>query len=631
MVKTLEVAEAADLGYDMVLSNTFHLFLAPGPELIERFGGVHGFMRWDKPVITDSGGFQVFSMGHGTVADEIKGRAAAAASAPGAILGIDEQGVRFRSYVDGAEKFMGPETSMAVQAALGSDIALVFDECLPFHVTREYTRALAPSARTAGSTAASPGTREHGPDWQGVYGIVQGGVDEELRRWSAREVAARDTFGLAIGGTLGQDKPQMYEVVGWTTEELPEERPRHLLGIGDVDDLLRGVELGIDTFDCAMPTRIGRHGMAIVPDPERRWRVDLAKGRYRESDEPLCQGCPCAACARRLHAAPTCTTSSACARRPARGSSRCTTSPTCSSSWPPCATRSTPGWLAEAVAAARAGAAPWAAAASACCRSIRPWTWSTVCCDVAARRVAQLDRRALRRRRRAARRRRPRSPRSAGSAISPRSAAERQLRRRRRAAGARASRARRARRGRRRAARAARRLGDRLQPRAGAAAACARAASSRTCARASASPRCRSPGAAASPPSAPARRRAAPSASACSIAAASAKRSAGSRSSARATTSESAGGMLGVDLVQRRRRARVLLAREVGQRGRLVGQPPREQLVGDDAERVEVGGGPGRLAARLLGREVGGGAEHRADLASCRTARPPWRCRSRRA
>jgi queuine tRNA-ribosyltransferase len=297
VVKTLEVSEAGDLGYDMVLSNTFHLFLAPGPELVERFGGVHRFMRWDKPVITDSGGFQVFSMGHGTVADEIKGRAnPAAPQGNGAIIGIDEEGVRFRSYVDGSERFMGPETSMSVQAALGSDIALVFDECLPFHVTREYT------ARSTERThrwldRCLSWHEQHGPEGQAVYGIVQGGVDEELRRWSAQEVAARPTFGLAIGGTLGQDKPQMYEVVGWTTEELPEERPRHLLGIGDVDDLLRGVELGIDTFDCAMPTRIGRHGMAIVPDPEHRWRVDLAKGRFRDSDEPLCEGCPCAACA----------------------------------------------------------------------------------------------------------------------------------------------------------------------------------------------------------------------------------------------------------------------------------------------------------------------------------------------
>jgi len=298
VVKTLEVSEAGELGYDMVLSNTFHLFLTPGAELIERLGGVHRFMRWDKPVITDSGGFQVFSMGHGTVADEIKGRGTQTRppERSGAIIGIDEEGVRFRSYVDGAERFMGPETSMGVQAALGSDIALVFDECLPFHVTRDYT------ARSTERThrwldRCISWHDQGGPEWQGVYGIVQGGVEEDLRRWSAQEVASRGTFGLAIGGTLGRDKAQMYEVVGWTTEELPEERPRHLLGIGDVDDLLRGVELGVDTFDCAMPTRLARHGMAIVPDPERRWRVDLAKGRFRDSDEPLCDGCPCPACA----------------------------------------------------------------------------------------------------------------------------------------------------------------------------------------------------------------------------------------------------------------------------------------------------------------------------------------------
>ncbi len=126
---------------------------------------------------------------------------------------------------------------------------------------------------------------------------MQGGTDEQLRRWSAQEVAARDVGGIAVGGTLGEDKAQMYEVVGWALDELGEARPRHLLGIGEVDDLLRGVELGIDTFDCAMPTRIGRHGMAIVPDPGARWRVDLSKGRWRGADEPLLEGCPCPACA----------------------------------------------------------------------------------------------------------------------------------------------------------------------------------------------------------------------------------------------------------------------------------------------------------------------------------------------
>jgi queuine tRNA-ribosyltransferase len=141
---------------------------------------------------------------------------------------------------------------------------------------------------------------EHGPQDQAVYGIVQGGVEGDLRRESAQTVAASACDGIAIGGSLGRDKAQMHEVVGWTTAELDAhapQRPRHLLGIGDVDDLVRGVALGIDTFDCAMPTRIGRHGMAVVPDPAHRWRVDLAKGRFRTSDEPLLEGCPCPACA----------------------------------------------------------------------------------------------------------------------------------------------------------------------------------------------------------------------------------------------------------------------------------------------------------------------------------------------
>jgi len=296
VVKTLEVAEAGALGYDMVLGNAFHLFLSPGHELIAELGGLHRFMRWDGPVITDSGGFQVFSMGHGTVADEIKGRQAQA-DRTGSILGITEEGVAFRSYLDGSERFMGPETSMEVQAALGSDIALVFDECLPFHVSRDYTaRSTERTHRWLDRCLAWHA--EHGPEGQVVYGIVQGGVHEDLRRWSAQEVAVRPCEGIAIGGSLGQEKAQMHEVVDWAVDELPEDRPRHLLGIGEIDDLLRGVELGIDTFDCAMPTRHGRHGMAVVPDPTTRWRVDLSKSRHRLADEPVLEGCPCPACAR---------------------------------------------------------------------------------------------------------------------------------------------------------------------------------------------------------------------------------------------------------------------------------------------------------------------------------------------
>ncbi len=309
-IKGLLPQEVKELGYDMVLGNTFHLMLNPGAELIERFGGLHSFMDWDGPIVTDSGGFQVFSMGHGTVADEIKARPSRKRTfgspthraREGAILSIEEQGVRFRSYVDGAERFLAPEDSMAVQAALHSDIALVFDECTPFHVDREYTeRSTERTHRWL--TRCLDWHAEHGPSDQLVYGIVQGGVYEDMRRASARTVVSSGCDGVAIGGSLGAEKAQMYEVVGYAVAELGGEHerlPRHLLGIGDVDDLIRGVELGIDTFDCAMPTRLGRHGTALIPDPDARWRVDLTKSEWRTSELPLMEGCACHACKRGL-------------------------------------------------------------------------------------------------------------------------------------------------------------------------------------------------------------------------------------------------------------------------------------------------------------------------------------------
>ena len=297
-VKGLAPTDVLALGYEMVLANTFHLFLAPGADLVAEFGGIGRFMRWEGPVITDSGGFQVFSMGHGTVAEEIKGRRQQGVRT-GAILKIEEDGVRFRSYLDGRERFLGPETSMEVQSALHSDIALVFDECTPFNVSRDYT------ARSTERThrwldRCLRWHTDHGPDDQRLYGIVQGGVHEDLRRESAATVAASACAGIAVGGSLGQDKSQMYEVVGWSTEELERgapERPRHLLGICDVDDLIAGVELGIDTFDCAIPTRLGRHGVALVPAPEHRWRLDLVKAPSRHDPSPIEEGCPCPACA----------------------------------------------------------------------------------------------------------------------------------------------------------------------------------------------------------------------------------------------------------------------------------------------------------------------------------------------
>jgi queuine tRNA-ribosyltransferase len=291
-VKTLHAAEVAALGFEMVLGNTYHLFIQPGHELVREMGGLHEFMGWRAPIVTDSGGFQVFSMGHGSVAEEVKRRRGETRSM---VLSIDEEGVRFRSYLDGSERFLGPETSMEIQAALGSDVALAFDECTPFHVDRDYTaRSMERTHRWLDRCVAWHA--EHAPAGQLLFGIVQGGVHEDLRAESAAYVAAARVAGVAIGGSLGQGKDEMREVVGWSLRGLPDERPRHLLGIGDVDDILEAVTAGVDAFDCATPTRLARHGTALVPDPEARWRLDLARPAWRTSREPIAEGCPCPAC-----------------------------------------------------------------------------------------------------------------------------------------------------------------------------------------------------------------------------------------------------------------------------------------------------------------------------------------------
>jgi queuine tRNA-ribosyltransferase len=291
-VKGLHASEVAELGYEMVLGNTFHLFIQPGPELIRELGGLHEFMGWRGAIVTDSGGYQVFSMGHGSVADEIKRRRDPGRSR---VVAIEERGVRFRSYLDGSERFMGPETSMEVQAALGSDVALAFDECTPFHVERDYTaRSMERTHRWLDRCVAWH--REHAPAGQLLFGIVQGGVYEDLRDEASAQVAGAGVDGIAIGGSLGKEKAQMREVVGWSLRGLPDAPPRHLLGIGDVDDIVHAVGDGVDSFDCATPTRLARHGTALVPDPGRRWRLDLNRGGRRAERGPIDERCSCPAC-----------------------------------------------------------------------------------------------------------------------------------------------------------------------------------------------------------------------------------------------------------------------------------------------------------------------------------------------
>jgi queuine tRNA-ribosyltransferase len=293
-VRGLESHEVAALGYQLILGNTYHLFVSPGPERIAAARGLHGFMGWEGALITDSGGFQVFSLAHGGVANEVKGSGRSGGE-HGSKVEITEEGARFRSYRDGSELFISPEVSMQVQAALGSDIALVFDECTPFHADREYTARSTERTHRWLDRCLEWHGRE-GPERQAVFGIVQGGVHEDLRRESAQAIAAAGVDGIAIGGTLGRDKEEMHAVLAMTAPLLPEEAPKHLLGIGEVDDLLGGIALGLDVFDCAVPTRLARHGVAIAPDPENRFRLDLRKSRWVGDRNPLVDGCPCPAC-----------------------------------------------------------------------------------------------------------------------------------------------------------------------------------------------------------------------------------------------------------------------------------------------------------------------------------------------
>jgi queuine tRNA-ribosyltransferase len=295
-VRGLESHEVADLGYQLILGNTYHLFVSPGPERIAAAGGLHGFMGWERALITDSGGFQVFSLAHGGVANEVKGSGRSGGE-HGSKVEITEEGARFQSYRDGSELFISPEVSMSVQAALGSDIALVFDECTPFHADREYTARSTERTHRWLDRCLEWHQRE-GPARQAVFGIVQGGVHEDLRRESAAAISAAGVDGIAIGGTLGRDKEEMHAVLAMTAPLLPEEAPKHLLGIGEVDDLLGGIALGLDVFDCAVPTRLARHGVALAPDPEKRFRLDMRKGAWVGNREPLVAGCPCPACQR---------------------------------------------------------------------------------------------------------------------------------------------------------------------------------------------------------------------------------------------------------------------------------------------------------------------------------------------
>lgn len=284
-LRCMTAADAKRQGAQIILSNTYHLMIQPGADTIEKLGGLHKIMGWDGPMLTDSGGFQIFSMGHGTIADEIKGRRNDGRDKM--LQKITEEGAVFKSYKDGKMLKLTPEDSMQIQRKLGADIIVQLDECTAFHVDKDYTaKSMRMSHRWGDRSLTEFNLTNDGK--QAVYGIMQGGIYEDLRRESAEYTKDRDFFGTAIGGSLGGSRAQMVDVVGVCMKYAHPDRPVHLLGIGGVQDVFDNIKLGIDTFDCVSPTRIARHGWALVKGVPNE-RINLRNAKFKEDITPLAE------------------------------------------------------------------------------------------------------------------------------------------------------------------------------------------------------------------------------------------------------------------------------------------------------------------------------------------------------
>ena len=305
-VKGLSVLDLCAQGTGIVLANTYHLMLQPGSALIQEMGGLHSFMGWSKPLFTDSGGYQIFSLHYGSVSEEIKGNRKGSNKEKGwSPVVIREEGALFTAHRDGKRHLLTPEKSIQVQCELGADFVCVLDICTPLHLTKEVTRAFMDQSHrwaTRSLTAFAQVRKAH----QGLYGIIQGGVHADLRKESAEFVSSLPLFGVAVGGSLGDSKAKMDEVVDMALSSLPhKDRPIHLLGIGRIRDIFSGVSQGIDTFDCVAPTRLGRHGCALIQPHYWRDAQELLHGResinlwkacFRTDPKPLDEKCPCTTC-----------------------------------------------------------------------------------------------------------------------------------------------------------------------------------------------------------------------------------------------------------------------------------------------------------------------------------------------
>ena len=300
-LKSITTTDAKKIGTQIILSNTYHLMLQPGSKLVADHGGLHKFMNWKGPLLTDSGGFQIFSLGHGSVSDEIKGRRNKSKRNK-SLLKINEEGALFKSYLDGKNHLLSPEKSIQIQRDLGADLILVFDECTPFNVDKTYTeKSMQRSHRWASRSLNSFNSKlNYNPRCgssgeQRLYGIVQGGVYEDFREESIEfNLNHIDVFGIAIGGSLGSSKEEMYNVVNFTGNKLGVNYPIHLLGIGDPKDIWNLVKAGIDTFDCVSPTRLARHGGALMKN--ETGKININNTQYENKNTPIDTNCLCETC-----------------------------------------------------------------------------------------------------------------------------------------------------------------------------------------------------------------------------------------------------------------------------------------------------------------------------------------------
>ena len=268
-VKTLSPADLNDAGAQIILGNTYHLYLRPGTKILDHFGGLAKFSSWNKPVLTDSGGFQVFSLSE--------------------LNKITEEGVQFRSHLDGSKHFLDPETSIKIQESINSDIMMSFDECIPCPSTKEYvSKSIDRTARWA-----ERGKAAKSKDTQALFGIIQGGIYPDMRKRSVEQITSIGFDGYSIGGlSVGETKDEMYSTCDYTANLLPKDKPRYLMGVGTPEDILTCIGFGVDMFDCVMPTRNARNGMLFTS----KGKLHIKRADYATSDLPVDSNCSCYTC-----------------------------------------------------------------------------------------------------------------------------------------------------------------------------------------------------------------------------------------------------------------------------------------------------------------------------------------------